>query len=219
MRSCWSQRAGDAAVVGHQHQRRPGLAVELEHQRHHRLAGGEVEAAGRLVGEQQRRPDDEGARQRDALLLAARQHLADSGAAARPGRPGAASRWPAARASAAALQLERQHHVLERVQVAEQLEALEHEADLGGAHRGALVLVDREEVDAVEPDRAVGRRVEPGDDRQQRALARARGADDGHRALRARRVKSMSWRIVSVPVESLHALGQALDGDDGFGHG
>ena len=51
----------------------------------------------------------------------------------------------------AALQLERQHHVLERVQVAEQLEALEHEADLGGAHRGARVLVDREQVDAGEP--------------------------------------------------------------------
>ena len=30
----------------------PGLAVQVEHQRHHRLAGGEVEAAGRLVGQQ-----------------------------------------------------------------------------------------------------------------------------------------------------------------------
>ena len=53
-----------------------------------------------------------------------------------------------------ALQLERQHHVLQRVQVGEQLEALEDEADLLGADRGARVLVDREQVDAGEPDRA-----------------------------------------------------------------
>ena len=35
----------------------------------------------------------------------------------------------------------------------------------------------------------------------------------------ARSVKSISWRIVSVPVESAHLLGDALDGNDGFGHG
>ena len=36
---------------------------------------------------------------------------------------------------------------------------------------------------------------------------------------RAAREKSISWRIVSVPVESLHLLGDTLDGNDGFGHG
>jgi hypothetical protein len=41
-----------------------------------------------------------------------------------------------------------QHHVLECVEVGEQLEALEHEAHLFGADRGAGVLVDREQVDA-----------------------------------------------------------------------
>ena len=32
------------------------------------------------------------------------------------------------------------------------------------------------------------------------------------------RAKSISWRIVSVPVESCTLLGETLDGDDGFGH-
>jgi hypothetical protein len=74
MRSWRSQRAAICAVVRHQHQRGAGFAVQLEHQLHHLLAGGEVQAAGGLVGQQHRRLDDEGARQRHALLLAARQH-------------------------------------------------------------------------------------------------------------------------------------------------
>src|SRR5207249_3064617 len=60
-------------VVGDQHQGRTALAVEVEHQLDHRLAGGRIQAAGRLVGKQQRRLGDEGARQRHALLLAARE--------------------------------------------------------------------------------------------------------------------------------------------------
>jgi hypothetical protein len=87
-----------------------------------------------------------------------------------------------------------------------------------GADRGAGVLVDREQVDAGEPDRAFARRVEPGDDRQQRALARSRGADDRHRALsRQGEIDVVENRQGAGRV--LDALGQALDDDDGFGHG
>ena len=202
--------------MGDEDERRPGLAIELEHQRHHCLAGGEVEAAGRLVGEQQHRPDDERAREGDALLLAARKHarivaqpLAQADPAQHLGRQRARVVSP--------LQLERQHDVLERIQVGEQLKALEDEADLGGADRGALVLVDREQVDAVEANRSGGRRVEPGDQRQQRALARPRGADDGDRALpRQGEIDLVENRQRAGGV--LHALGQTLDGNDGFGH-
>ena len=76
-----SQRLRDLAVVSDQHQRRALPAAELEHQLHHLLAGREVEAAGRLVGQQQRGSIDEGARERDALLLAAREQARDSGRA------------------------------------------------------------------------------------------------------------------------------------------
>ena len=160
--------------------------------------------------------DDEGARQRDALLLAARQHLrvvaqplAEADAAehlgGQPPRVGLA------------LQLERQHDVLERVQVAEQLETLEHEAHLGGAHRGTRVFVEREQVDAVEPDRPAGRRVEAGDDRQQRALAGARRADDGGRLVRREREIDL-MENGQRPGGIANLLGQALDDDDGFRH-
>ena len=54
--------------------------------------------------------------------------------------------------------------------------------------------------------------------RQQRALARARRADDRDRALRLQgEIDVVENRQRAGRV--LHALGEALDGDDGFGHG
>ena len=49
-----------------------------------------------------------------------------------------------------ARELQRQHHVLERVQRREQLERLEHEAEQPRAERRAPVLVEPEEIRAVE---------------------------------------------------------------------
>ena len=60
-------------IVRHQHQRRPARAVDVEQQLDDRLPGGAVEIAGRLVGEQDRRIVGERPRDRDALLLAARE--------------------------------------------------------------------------------------------------------------------------------------------------
>ena len=79
---------------------RPLLAVHLPQQIVQRFGGVLVEIAGRLVGEQQRRAHDQRARDRDALLLAARQHARPVLEALAPARlaPGAASR--AARHSA-----------------------------------------------------------------------------------------------------------------------
>ena len=145
--------------MGDQHQRRSLLAVELEHQRHHLLAGGVVQAAGGLVGQQQRRPLHEGARQRDALLLAAREHTRvmrqpllqphplQHLARLRLGIPLAA-------------QFQRQHHGLQRGQVRQQLEALEHKAHMARAQRGALVLVQRKEVLPRQTDRAAAGRIQ-----------------------------------------------------------
>ncbi len=59
--------------MGDQHQGGADLGDQLEHQVGGGLAGGGVEVAGRLVREQQRRPDRQGAGQGDALLLAPRQ--------------------------------------------------------------------------------------------------------------------------------------------------
>ena len=62
---------GEVGVVGDQHQRGAALLAQGEHQVHDRLAGGAVEVAGRLVGQQQAGCRGEGAGQGDPLLLAA----------------------------------------------------------------------------------------------------------------------------------------------------
>ena len=155
IRSWRSQRAAMRAVVRHQHQRRAGLAVQREHQLDDRLAGREVEAAGRFVGEQHRRPHDEGARQRDALLFAARQHLrvvaqpfAQADAAAASRRPARARRaGPAVRAAASRSRARSGWRAAGSSGT--------RNPTLRGAHRGARVLVEREQIDAGQPHRAV----------------------------------------------------------------
>ena len=61
---------GDARVVRHQHDR-VALVVQRAQQGEDLVAGARVEVAGRLVGEDQARPADQRARDRDALALAA----------------------------------------------------------------------------------------------------------------------------------------------------
>ena len=64
---------GQRHVVGDQDQGRALGARQLEQEVHHLLAGGAVEIAGRLVGQQELGPADEGARHGNPLLLAARE--------------------------------------------------------------------------------------------------------------------------------------------------
>ena len=100
-----------------------------------------VEVAGRLVGEQHRRPRDDRARDRDALLLSAGQlgrRMVLPSAPARPTRAprarlrGASARWLAAIE-------QRQLDVLERGGARQQVEALEDEAEIVPAQQRALV--------------------------------------------------------------------------------
>ena len=63
---------------------------------------------------------------------------------------------------------------------AQQVEALEDEADLGVADDGALVAAELRDVGAVEDVRAGGRAVEAADDVHQRRLAGAGRSHDGH---------------------------------------
>ena len=198
MRSWRSQRAAmprscvtSTSVV-------PALAVELEHQLHHLLAGGEIEAAGGLVGSSTAGFTTK-ARASHALLLAPRAPPGSGQALAQPTR---SSISVAAHARIAApLQLQRRHHVLQRRQVGQQLELWNTKPELARAGSRAGVLVAREQVGAGQPHGAAARRVQPGDDGQQRALARAEAPTMAADS-RGARVKSMSWRIVSVPVES-----------------
>ncbi|MNC35383.1 hypothetical protein D3C75_838670 [compost metagenome] len=79
----------------------------------------------------------------------------------------------------AAIELQRQHDVFQGVEAVEQLERLEHEAHMFGAHPRALVFIQRPQVVASEDDLAGAGLVEAGEQAEQGRLARARGADDG----------------------------------------
>jgi hypothetical protein len=173
------------------------------------LADLRVERAERLVEEQDARLDGERAGERDALALAARELRGIAvGEARQPDQ--------VEQLADAALDLRRRRplRALSRVQpvgdvvghahVLEQRVVLEHEPDRALLHRqeGGVV--------AAEQDAAAVRRVEPGDDAQQRRLARARGAEQAEQLARAH---------VEVEVVQhggrVEGLRQALDADRG----
>ena len=101
----------------------------------HLAAALRVEAAGRLVGEQQLRLGRERARDHDALALAHRQ-LARRGGAARSPRPSRSSSGVDATvrlAHADAVVEQLQRRVVDRRHARQQVELLPHEAQLAGA--------------------------------------------------------------------------------------
>src|SRR5579883_2820113 len=64
---------GEIRVMRDKDERRAALGAQLEEKVDDRLAGRLVEIAGRLVGDENRRPRRQGSGERDALLLAARK--------------------------------------------------------------------------------------------------------------------------------------------------
>ena len=161
-------------------------AVEVLQQAEHVVAGTRVETAGRLVGEDQSRAVGQRACDGDLLLLAA----GETPCAGPPAILQADQLEQVARALAALLELDaRERHgecdvVLDRHR-RDEVEGLED-----GAH--ALEAVVREltvghlaEREARAIDMAAGRPVEAAHERQQRALAAARRADDGYELARA----------------------------------
>src|SRR6266851_5498091 len=171
---------GDRVVVGHEHERGARFRVHLEHEVDHARAGRSVEISGGLVGKEELRLNHECARKRHALLLAARERLR---VVPQPlGKPDAREHFRrAVRCARFARELQGQHHVLQRVQRRQQLERLEHEAEEARPERRAPVLVQSEEIGAVQAHSTRARRIEAREQAEKRRFARARGADDGHR--------------------------------------
>ena len=91
---------GYGGIMGDQQQGRPVPGVLLEQAIDDELTGIAVEIAGGLVGEQQLRSGDEGAGDRHALLLAARQLAGIMGRGGGRGRPSRGLAQRAAKASA-----------------------------------------------------------------------------------------------------------------------
>jgi acyl-CoA thioesterase-1 len=159
---------GQAQVVGDQHQRGAAAGVEFEQQVADVLAGGVVQRAGRFVGEQDARAGDEGTCQRHALLLAAGQ-LARVVAGAM-GQADLGQHLVHPCAVLAAGQFQRQRDVLGGGQRRQQVEALEHEADLARAQLGAAFF-QVAQILAGQRDAAAAGQVQPGQQAEQGGLA------------------------------------------------
>ena len=165
--------------MGDEHQRGPALGDQLEHQGGDKAGGRGVEIAGGLVGEQQFRADGQGAGDRDALLLAARELVrvvVMAGAEPDPLEPVAGL----ALRAGAAVDFERGGDILDRRHVGQQMEVLEHQGHAAAAQGGAPILVLGRQVLAEQAHNACGRPLEPGGDRDERGFARAGGPDDRH---------------------------------------
>ena len=101
-----------------------------------------------------------------------------SARAARPTRSRARERARAPLGGRRALVEERRLDVLRHRELRDQVEGLEHEADRAVAQAGELVVAEPLDAPPVEEVLAPGRAVEAAEDREQRRLARARGAHD-----------------------------------------
>src|SRR3954469_8135365 len=125
----------ETIVVRDHHHGRSVLLVQLLENAHDLVAHGGVEIAGRLVGEHDARLSDDGARDGDALLLAAGELRRKVMNARR--KSDAIERrqrefLPLAGCDLAIQQ--RDLHVVEHRQIRDEVEALEHEAELLVAH-------------------------------------------------------------------------------------
>ena len=201
-----SARFGERLFVRDQHHRGALLAIEREQQFEHGAPGGGVEIAGRLVGQQDRRPQGKGAGERDALLFAAGElhrvvieaafesdaveQFAGAVAAAR-------CRGPREFHRAAARSLRRSAWG--------SVGRTGKRSRFCGPRSSAISSSPRVgDVLAVQDDLAAGRRIEPGKQAEQRALpAAGRAHDRGELAARDLEVDAF---------EDVHTVGAGVDG-------
>ena len=151
------------------------LAIDFLEQFHHAARHQRIEIAGRFVGHQQARRTGQRTRDRDALLLAARQFRrivlhARSQADARQRFVDALLALGAVEAAIA----QRNVDVVGDVQIGNQIEALEDETDLLVAQLRTRVVVHAFHVDAIEEEFAAGEFLEQSGDVEECGLARTR---------------------------------------------
>jgi hypothetical protein len=166
-------------------QRVPPAAVQLFEQVHHAAGHLAVEVAGGLVGEQQARLAGQRPGDGHPLLLATRQLgrvMARPRRQADPGQRFGSTAPAFGRRQAAIAQ--RHLDVVDDVEVGDQVEGLEDEADLLVAQARALVVAQAAHVHAVKPILATGEGFEQAGDREEGGLARAGWAGDGDKLAR-----------------------------------
>ena len=157
-----------------------GLAGDLLEEGHDDAARVRVEGTRRLVGEDDARASHEGARDRDALLLAA-THLARVGvrtlAQAHAFQHVDGYRTPAQQLGAGGVQ-EGNLNVFGGRARRKDVELLEHEAEIFPAHARAASLAQARRIHAVQLVRARSGGIQQADDVEHRGLAGTRAAHD-----------------------------------------
>jgi acyl-CoA thioesterase I len=147
------------AIMRDQHEGGAVPGAQIEHEVDHLAAGVAVEIAGWLVGEQQLRLDDEGARQRHALLLAARQLLGIMQQAVR--EPDGLQRVARPRRGVAPSgELERDRDIFQRVHHRHEAKGLEDDADRATSPQSERILVEGAEIGSRDAHHAAGRALE-----------------------------------------------------------
>jgi len=171
--------------VGHQDRRHP-VPARPAHHAHHGLAAERVQRAGGLVGQQQPSLARHRAGHRDPLALAAGKlgRVAVRAVAEVQFAERAQGRQQCLPATHA-IELKRQRNVFRGGQPGQQVEVLEHVADVPAAQAGPLALRQAVDRNAVKQHVAGRRLLQAAGDGQQARLARSAGAHDRHH--RARR--------------------------------
>jgi len=167
---------GDVGVVG-DHENGMAGAVEFAEQADDDFFVGLVEIAGGLVGKDKLRLIDERAGDSDALLLTAgelRRQMREAMA-----ETDALESIPGLILVGDAVEILRKHHVFESVEVRNEVELLEDEADLFGAVANEFVFTEIGEVDAVDEDMAGSERIQTTKDVDEGGLAGTRGTHKG----------------------------------------
>ena len=136
-----------------------------------------VEVARRLVRKDEHGVVDQGTRNANALLLAARKLARQMVGAV--GKPHAVERFERFLLVGDAVIVLRRHDVFDRRQVRDHVKLLEDDADLVTAQERQLVVGDFRDVDAVQKHRAARRVIHAADDIHERRLARAGRPHDG----------------------------------------
>ena len=157
---------GYCGIMGDQQQGRPVPGVLLEQAIDDELTGIAVEIPGGLVSEQQLWSGDEGAGDRHALLLAARQlarvmRQAMTEADRREGfcRGG--------KCIGATAELEWDRDILQGRHRGQQVEGLKDDADPSAAEPGERILVEAAEIDPVDPHSSRTRPLQPAEHHHQ----------------------------------------------------
>ena len=159
-------------VVGHEHQRRAVLAIAVKQKLDDLATGGFVEVSGRLVSDQDRRVRRDRARERDALLLAARSlsRIVRQPAAEADGDQLALG---ARRGVVDTRKFKRHGDILQRRHGRNEMKGLKDDADILAAEARQRVFVELAQVLAGHHDRAGVGLFQPGHHHQQSGFARS----------------------------------------------